>query len=225
MEGEDRVRVPSVTKVLGIIDKSGPLMGWVLNQALAVCKGAIQPDTPYPDLYLEEVWKIAKRAHRDLKEQAGDIGHEAHKVIEAHLLGESILPPENLKARECADRAIEWMGTHGFRPLAVERYVYSRRHRCAGMLDALAYVDDELAIVDWKSSKAIYPEYWLQTAAYQGFHQEETGDRIACRYLVKLGKDDGELEIKRRGGLKNFKGDYQAFLGALKLQRRLEGMR
>lgn len=200
-------------------------MGWALNQAIAVCKGAIQPDTPYPDLYLDEVFKQAKFAHRGVQEVAKDVGHEAHTLIEGHLKGEAVFPPEDIKSRECADRAIDWMGKVGLQPVAVESYVYSRRNRCAGMLDTLAYVEDELAIVDWKSSKAIYPEYWLQTAAYQGFHQEETGDRVQRRYLVKLGKEDGQIEVQSRSGITKFKEDWQGFLGALRLTRSLERLK
>jgi len=222
VDNGERVRVPSVTRVCGVLDKSGPLMAWALNKALAVCKGGIQPDTPYPDIYLEEVWKTAKRAHRVLKEEAGDVGHEAHKIIEAHLKGESVSTTDQSLGRECADRAIQWMGEHAFRPLAIERYVYSRKYGCSGMLDCLAYVDDELAIVDWKSSKSIYPEYFFQTAAYQGFYQEETGDKVQCRYLVRLGKEDGILEVRKRSGLVNFRNDYKGFLGLLQAMNSLK---
>lgn len=219
------IRVPSVTKICGVIDKSGPLIGWALNNALAICKGGVQPDTPYPEVYLEQVWTTAKRAYRDVKEEAASIGTDAHRAIEENLRGGSVFPSEETPVGQCVSAAHQWIREHDLRMLEIERRIYSRKHRYSGTLDYLAYVDGELALVDWKSSKGVWPEYWLQTAAYQAAYEEETGTRIQCRHIIKLGKTDGTFEVHTRRSVKDYKKDLRAFLGALNLVRRLEELK
>jgi hypothetical protein len=200
-------------------------MGWAVREALALCKGAIQPDIPYPEVYLEQVWAQAKRAHRQLKEEAADIGHEAHQTIEMYLRSGFILPPEDTPPGRCVSAALLWMEEHSYRNVEIERRIYSRKYRYSGTLDYLAYVDGELALVDWKSSNGVWPEYWLQTAAYQAAYEEETGTRIQCRHIIKLGKNDGTFEVYTRRSVKDYKKDLQAFLSALRLTRRLEELK
>ena len=79
---QEPFQVPSVTGICGVIDKSAPLIGWALNKAMAVCKGAIQPNTPYEEIFLDQIWESAKRAHREVKQEAADIGTQAHRAIE-----------------------------------------------------------------------------------------------------------------------------------------------
>jgi len=48
-------------------------------------------------------------------------------------------------------------------------------------------VDGELILGDFKTSKAIYPEYWLQLAGYQ-IALEEGGIKPIKRLAVRLDK-------------------------------------
>ncbi len=59
-----------------------------------------------------------------------------------------------------------------FHPEFVERRLWSSRHRYAGTLDALAWVDGKFGVLDIKTSTGFYPEYNLQTAAYVTALQE-----------------------------------------------------
>lgn len=224
-QGDEKIRVPSVTTILGVIDKSGPLMGWAIKNTNAVWEGAIQPDTPYSDTYLEQVKNVAKRASREIKGEAADVGKQAHQAIENHLRGENyLLPPKDIPVGRCVDAALQWMSTCSFQPREMERVVFSRKHGYSGTLDCIAEINGEVALVDWKSSKACYPEYFLQTAAYQAAYQEETGEKISRRYLVRLGKEDGSFEVHENYTLKDYKFHLKAFLAALTLYKSLKEM-
>jgi len=52
------------------------------------------------------------------------------------------------------------------RPLFVEQVVCSEKHGYVGTFDCLSVDDNWLILEEWKTSKAIYPEYVLQTQAY-----------------------------------------------------------
>lgn len=230
-DGETKILAPSVTTVCGTLDKSGPLLGWAVNSALNVVRGAIQPDTPYPEVVLDEVWKRAAGAHRTLKAEAADIGTQAHQAIEAYLAGshdnasDVELAPLDERVTSCVSAAKDWLNSHDVSPISVERRIYSRKHRYSGTMDLLAKVDGRLAVVDWKSSKGFYPEFFFQTAAYAGAVEEETGERIERRWLVRLGKDDGAFEPHELRNRRELKDDYRAFLGLLRAHRRLQNIR
>jgi len=218
---ENRVKIPSVTSVLGILNKPA-LIPWAVKETVEILKGAIQPDTAYPSVYLEEVYQHAKRAHREIKKEAADVGTEAHRLIEAYFKGENpVLPAEGTPVRNCFDSALKWVNANGVSFVEHERLVYSRRHRFAGRLDGRALVNGYSAIIDWKSSKNFHPEYVLQTAAYQYAYEEETNDRIQRRYIIRLGKLDGAFEVLERTRT-DYIEDRAAFLGALALHKRVK---
>lgn len=217
-----RFKVPSVTKITGIVDKSGPLIGWAINKTIEVIRGAVGPGVEYSETYLEEVFRQAKGRHRGVKEEAGAIGKEVHKWIEDFTRGkEPILPAEGTPVRGGVDSFVKWLSEHRVEFVERERACYSRKHRYSGTLDAVAFVDGGIALLDYKTSNGVYAEYFLQAAAYCLAYEEETGTRLEKAIILKLGKDTGEFstyELDARD-LKRARG---AFLSALNLWRQLE---
>ena len=187
MAGWDRARFymidgaeyPSVTTILGIIDKSGPLMNWAVNEERATFKDALldvltRDKTPTVDTIWQEVEKATKgvKAHKKASDKAAAIGTAAHAYIEWRtkgLLGidkgdEPVIPDA---ARLAVMAWEDWAKAVEFRPVFSERVVYHPRYGYAGTLDMLAYVKDRLTVIDWKTGKAVYPEAYLQNVAYR----------------------------------------------------------
>jgi hypothetical protein len=116
-----------------------------------------------------------------------------------------------------------------FVPLAPEAKLYSRRHHYAGTMDFPARVNSRLAVLDWKTSAAIYPEYRLQIAPYTEAYEEmlfagDGSEPVAESWIIRLGKDDGEFEavgIPR----KEQAADFRAFLAAMQLYQRIRAIR
>jgi hypothetical protein len=217
------VKAPSVTTVLGVIDKSGPLIPWAINQTVAYYTAALDADTTYPQIVLDVIHQQAKRAARDVKQEAADIGTQAHNWLETYFKNGLVPPPEpdNPKVLNCVRAALAWLAEHHVTPIYNERRIYSRRHRYSGTMDMLAYVDGKLSICDWKSSKGLYTEFYLQTAAYSAAYTEETGTKIEQRILIRLGKEDGAFEphILPKGTQAS---DFKAFKAALTIYRYLQ---
>lgn len=218
--------VPSVTQILKVIDKSGPLSAWAVNSALAVAQRLISPGVAYTEEALSDILASAKSKYRRVSEEACEIGSLVHAWVEkyicAKLSGDAQTElPENEQAMSCCYAAVQWMDSHKLKPLSTETIVYSRKYGYAGTIDLLAEVDGKICVVDWKTSKAIYPEYHLQTAAYK-FAIEEMGigDQIG-RWVVRIGKEDGLIEPLCQAP-EMFCGDLEAFIAAKTLSLRIK---
>jgi hypothetical protein len=257
-----KILVPGVTSVVGIIDKSGPLTQWAANETCnyvrtkLVTDGKVFPfldpitgdlheyiDTEILLAWLEE----ARFNYRTISKTATDIGHIAHDWLEkyniARLNKDSVAEddllahlPEDEKAKNCVEAALDWMIRHNYEPIYTERKIYSRIHDYAGTLDNVgwfdgcgdesccgkyAYVKHVLVVTDWKSSKSHYDEYRFQTAAYLEAIHEETGKRPELRIVIRLGKEDGVVDPKIYGADSQAE-DFGAFFHALELYNRVK---
>ena len=192
---------------------------------------------------LDEIIKEAKRADEDEKDAACDTGHLAHEWIEHYVKAvlrsdvgrrDELLSkfPLDERAANCCIASLEWMGTHNVRWISTERTVYSREHKCVGTMDGLALVDgcndplccstpfkDRLSVIDWKTSNALYIEYLFQTACYQHNYEEEIGETIADRWIIRLGKEDGEFDPWHVEGREPFLQDWRGYYNALQLYK------
>ena len=62
------------------------------------------------------------------------------------------------------DNGIEWLGS--------EKKVYSKIWNYAGTIDALARINGELYVIDFKTSAKVYKDYYLQVFGYaQAIHE------------------------------------------------------
>jgi hypothetical protein len=237
IDNGNEIVVPSVTKILGVISKGDALIQWAANQVVACVKEKISVEEVYSGDYIHEVSDECKYAFKRKKQEAADIGTEAHSRIEQKLYSrldssgvETQSPDSMHQPREvcgagpseslvnnCVDAASEWLRLNEVVPVSIERRIYSRRYGYSGTADLVALVKGKTVVVDWKSSKGLYPEYHLQTAAYAKAIEEETGQRISGRILVRLGKEDGAFEVKELPYRYQLEADYQAFLAAKKL--------
>jgi hypothetical protein len=227
-EDGQRIKAPSITTVLQIVNKPA-LVQWAVNCAIDHLRSRLYDGGEFSpedfELFLDE----AKYAHKYVMREAADIGTAAHEWLESYWkakmqgLGELIPPmPEQTEVRNCCEAAIKWIEENDIKPLIIEKPLYSRVYKVAGRMDKLAIVNGRLAVVDWKSSTGLWPEYMLQTAAYASIYMEEFPDqRIEDRWLVKLGKYDGEFTavLLKRPELEQ---DWQAFCAAITLDRRIK---
>ena len=234
-----------VTSICHIIDKSFYLMPWACKMmAQKILRTVPQfngksASLPW-DAFVETV-DAAKTAHKEKLEDAGDVGHAAHSWIEdairwAITFNKGVvsempaLAPIDERAVNCGLAAWEWMKAHNVRFQSTERYIYSRLYGYAGTCDGTALVDscdnpaccarifqDELSIIDWKTSNYLYVEFLYQTAAYQQALEEEyPNTHYAARWILRLGKEEGDFASWYE---KDFAGDFAGYHACLELTR------
>jgi hypothetical protein len=195
VDGGEPELVPSVTQILGVIDKPA-LPRWAAKETAEYVARTLKPGVALDEIAIKNLVKDAKAAPWRKSGDAADIGTLVHAFAEDHALGKSPSLPHNEAARNACARFLEWWEANDVQPVAVERKVYDIRRKYAGTVDLLALINGNLAVADYKTSTGIWPEYALQLAAYAEAWETETGDGVEERWCLRFGKD-GTFETKR----------------------------
>jgi hypothetical protein len=197
---EKGLPVAGVTSILSVLNKPA-LVQWAANCAAEYIAnayvaarengGELEP-TAFLSLCQE-----AKTAHRKLSSEATDIGSAVHAFAEKVLIDRRASLPSDEKAAKGCAAFLDWFHAHKVEPIHVERMVFSRRWYYAGTVDMFGRLDDELCVLDFKSSSGLYLEMILQLAAYSVALEEETGERIDIGWIVRLDKRTGKCQPYR----------------------------
>lgn len=168
----DGDRLPSVTTLLGVIDKSGPLMAWAVAETKA------------------------GRDYRATRDTAATRGTSVHDALE--VLASKGTPPE-LADFPAEDRGYvkalcRWWIDHDPEPVLVEQIVASPTHRFAGKFDLVAEIQGMRHLIDLKTSKRVYDTHHLQIAAYRLALMECGWDDVSLGAVLRVG-EDGEYEF------------------------------
>lgn len=174
---------PSVTHILQAISKPA-LIAWSANtERAAVTEAAadlyaewasqlVPPQMPRASYVATLTARLGQvKAHQKELAKAGDIGTQIHQKIEWMMrtaMGVLAGPePVVTDAALWACMAFEdFAKSVHLKPVLIEKTVFSRTHQFAGTMDLLARVNGELVLIDFKSGKSVYPESFLQSAAY-----------------------------------------------------------
>ena len=207
-----------VTTVLGVISKPA-LMFWAVNEAVGYLKENWKAGVSYDEVQIKTMLEEAKTAHRKKKDTAADLGTMIHKWIEQYINGENPEPPINPEMQKAIQAFLLWVKKNNVKFIVSERVVYSRRYNYAGTTDFICEIDGKKYIGDIKTSNAIYSEYLMQVAAYRYALQEEEGSNYDGMMIIRVPKDDGEIEIRE---FNNYADHATAFIRALGLYRHLK---
>ncbi|MFI9123867.1 PD-(D/E)XK nuclease family protein [Streptomyces bikiniensis] len=188
MDPDDgRIKVPGVTSVVGMEPKPF-LVFWAAKEAANaavenwdVVSTLVERDPAGAVDYL-------KNAHRRKSKAASDLGSACHDLFERLARGETIherhihvdLKPYARHFREFLDEVQPEF-------LHLEETVWSDEHAVAGSFDAIAKVDGDLVVLDWKTSKSVYESVALQLSAYRYADRiilAETGESIPMPELA-----------------------------------------
>ena len=158
-------------------------------------------------------------AYKTSSGQALNVGLMVHKWCEEAILwklGKGAAPgmPENPQAALAINAFREWVKANEVEWMAAEKQVYSRKYGYAGTADAVARVNGEFSVIDFKTSKKIYKPYHLQVAAYA----KAIGrmyDTKPWGLILRLDKGTGKFQEK----VFNPEPHYEAFDLCLKLRK------
>jgi hypothetical protein len=169
----DGTLVPGVTTVLGILNKPA-LIPWANKLGL---QGI-------------EVGKFV--------DDKAAIGTLAHQMIADYLRGIETDTSEYSKMQiDQAENSVlsffEWEKAHKLHPILIEEPMVSERHGFGGTLDLITTIngEPELCLIDFKTSGGIFPEMFVQVAAYRGLAFEHELDIKKVR-ILRIGRTDDE---------------------------------
>lgn len=166
-----------------------------------------------------------KSPDKELK-TAGRIGTIGHFLFQCDLLGWepdlSDCDGDEVKTAQVAFGAYRtWFEQSGLRPVAVEMQLVSECYRFGGTIDLIGLDENEdLTLVDFKTSNGLYDSYDFQVAAYATLF-EENFRRLPIRnlLLVRLDKTKGVHQIRQ---LTSWKRQWEVYVALLRLAKRIK---
>jgi len=207
---EGKKRIPWVTSIVWIIHKPW-LLPWVAKSAMDYLLSV-----PYRDRTNDEIKRWCW-IFNEKKQKACDVWHKVHEFAENTIKGieNNLDDIEDLKTTNGVLAFTQYVKEKQIKWIEVEKVVYSKKHHYIGRFDAIAEINWEKWLVDFKTSKQFYEmEMRLQTAAYVEAYNEMTGDNIDKRMIIRFDKDTWEYEVHT---MDNVKRDFEHFLSALDL--------
>lgn len=221
------------TTVLKAINKEA-LVPWAAKMASQHIETHLPLGRPIDEIEKKKLVDGCKKAHKQAKDDAGDLGTMLHNLFEKFAKGLPYDEPINPILKSSFEYLKKWAKDHKVVFRSSERVVYSKKHNVAGTLDLIAEVNGKLVLVDLKTSSGVWDEYWLQLAAYINFLYEEFPKlKFEDAIIIRCGKD-GKCEIVSAVELCDKKGlffeefiadTYETFLSVLRLHRWLKAMK
>ena len=171
-----------VTSVVGVVDKSGPLVSWAKRET-AEC--AIRNLPMLTQMVASggplKAAEWLKGIPDYQKDTAADLGSAVHSLAEQIARGESPDIPDNSLPFVTAYR--RFLTEYQPEYLAVEEMVANLTHGYGGTLDAICRINGETWLLDTKTSRGAYIETSLQLAAY-GMAEFIGRTNDATRYAI-----------------------------------------
>jgi hypothetical protein len=181
-DGQEHI-LPSVTRVLSVIAKP-KVNAWAMDLMAQHILDNYSPGMSLEDMTL--LTQEARGMHLEESRKATGTGSEVHDWIEAFLQGVPRGLPVNPPSMKALQAFLSWWKEEKREVLLSEEIVAHPELLYAGKVDLLL---TDGTLVDFKTSKALYPEYELQLGGYALALETWQGIRPQKGLLVRIGKD------------------------------------
>lgn len=235
--------LPSVTAVTGMLDKPA-LVPWAVKMAVKHMREWVEAnghEAASTDDLIAKIEEAGQR-HEQERNRAAEIGDQVHRFGEQY--GLALINGLSIPAlpEECEPEVMlgikaftDWVVNVKPTFVAAEKIVCSMKHGYTGIIDSIQDIvrgDYKIGnnvmrlhggryVVDYKTSKGIWPEAYIQTAGYQHAHQEESGETLTGRIILRLDKETGDTQVAVVEGKKAFQRDFKTFTSLLAAKRQL----
>jgi hypothetical protein len=189
--------VPGVTTVLDVLNKPA-LVHWAWNLGMQGID------------------------YHKFKDDLADVGKLAHAMVVAHLKGEKINTDAFSKdqidrAENCLLSYFEWEKGHKIEPILIETPLVNDILEYGGQPDVYCKLDGKITLLDFKTGKAVYDEYFYQLAAYGDLLSVNKHEVPSTFHILRIGRDETEgFEEVVRTDLSN---EFMLFLSCLNIYK------
>lgn len=170
-----------------------------------------------------DYWKssVGKKKANEVMKNRGDFGTRIHKLVQITLKGETVdLSNYDEETGTTMKIFRDFMLEHNLKPVMIEQHLWyelSEKYRYAGTADFIGYVDGKLMLLDWKTSKAIYDDMWLQLSAYIVAFEVQTGERIEECGILQIRDGKKKFVVKSYDEMMK---EFEVFKAALIIYNR-----
>lgn len=161
------------------------------------------------------------------RDEAAEIGMLAHAIIQAHLAKEELDYREYSSIqKDLAENAVlsflEWEKNHRIEPILLEEALVSDNKEYGGTVDCYCKLDGGATLIDFKTGKAIYEEYFVQVAGYAELLKEK-GHRVEKIMILRVGRDNTEgFETRIVTDYSKYYEIFESLLHIYKLKKELK---
>jgi hypothetical protein len=196
----DGEQVPAVTRIVDSVSPKNLTewaaytgADWWLNNYDRRAKGGGDEDVLYSGI---------RNAHKEISREAQNIGSDVHKWIELWIKfkinGGAAVADYPYEVKTPMENFHKWVESREVEWIASEKKIYSKLWNYAGTIDALAKINGELYVIDFKTSAKIYKEYYLQVYGYaQAIHEmvnDESNKHYPKGMIVRLDKNEDKFQ-------------------------------
>ena len=204
--------VPGVTTLLGNGLPKPALPRWAAKSVAEYVADNLHDLDAWGRMGREQLVAALKQKPWTDRDHAAVRGTEVHDLAECVIHGEEVEVPERLHGY--VEGLARLLDTHSVEPIVTEVPVASRAKWYAGKPDAIVRMHGETWLLDWKTSKGVYGETALQTAAYAKaeFYAPTPDDEQPLPHIDRIGVvhvTDGESTLYPLGDIDEA---YRAFL-------------
>lgn len=161
---------------------------------------------------------------RKYVDELAEAGKLAHQIVADHLRGQRTDTSEHSKVN--IDRAenaflsyLTWEKGKAIEPILIETPLVSEKYRYGGTIDCYCKIDGVLTLLDFKTSKALYPEMSTQVVAYRQLLIEH-GHTVETCQILRIGRTEEEgFEIQTVGNIDTHWELFKHCLGIYELQK------
>ena len=215
----ENVKFPSVTKVLGILDKFmdswkiGLDIDYLYNNSVGPFLAGDMTIEQFKEIDFKKLTDDAKLYHKDVSGEAMDYGSRFHAAMDAYHKGEGGYTTQT-DSFDVIAATIDWENLVRLRVIESEGMVYSRTFQFAGTRDLKAEItlnkEPLVGILDYKTRNGkdgkavpVYPSDKQQVAAYCLADEEMSGDTLDFGGIVIINRETMTVEphIYMRGQL------------------------
>lgn len=186
------LQLPSVTTVCSQLNKPA-LVQWAANCACDSIYEQIDiaGRKRNAEIDIDKMINIAKYAYKKISKQALLDGSKVHNSIEKYLINKKEPKGLNDASQNAFNAFKKWFSEYKIDVIETEKTVHNTKLGYAGTLDLKCLYKNKIYIMDWKTSKDLYPEHRYQIAAYKACDSTVEGTAILC-----LNKTDGTFKFK-----------------------------
>lgn len=198
-------RIPGVTTILGILNKPA-LIYWA--------------------------WDLGRKGidYKVFRDDKGDIGTLAHEMILCHLKKETVDTSYYSQnqidlAEVCFLKYLDWEKGNTIEPILLEKPLVSELYQYGGIIDNYCLLNGVHTLIDYKTGKAIYDEYFMQVAAYKWLINETQEVKKFNKFLkdtmiLRIGRDEQEgFEVRKIENTDKYFEIFKHCLGIYNLKK------
>lgn len=163
--------IPGVTTFIGILNKPA-LVPWANNLGLQGINV------------------------KDYVDDKGDIGTLVHEMMFCDLRGvavdTSLYTATQIEiAQNSFKKYLDWKKQHTIEPIILEWGIVSEKYQYGGTIDNYCLFDGIYTLIDYKTSKALYLEHFIQVSAYRQLLREHK-HKVKNSAILRLGRNELE---------------------------------